>query len=54
VTLLALAPIPLLCGGGRRVADPALRASGLTYRYPEASTDALSAIDLRVEPASLW
>jgi len=32
------------------VADPALRASGLTYRYPEASTDALSAIDLRVEP----
>jgi energy-coupling factor transporter ATP-binding protein EcfA2 len=31
------------------VADPALLASGLTYRYPEASTDALSAIDLRVE-----
>ena len=38
-----------VCGGGRRVADPALRASGLTYRYPEASTDALSAVDLRVE-----
>jgi energy-coupling factor transport system ATP-binding protein len=31
------------------VADPTLRASGLTYRYPEASTDALSAVDLRVE-----
>jgi energy-coupling factor transporter ATP-binding protein EcfA2 len=32
------------------VADPALLASGLTYRYPQASTDALSAVDLRVEP----
>jgi energy-coupling factor transporter ATP-binding protein EcfA2 len=32
------------------VADPALRTSGLTYRYPEASTDALSAVDLRVDP----
>ena len=32
------------------MADPALRASGLTYRYPGASTDALSAVDLRVEP----
>ena len=31
------------------MADPALRASGLSYRYPEASTDALSAVDLRVE-----
>jgi energy-coupling factor transporter ATP-binding protein EcfA2 len=32
------------------VADPALRASGLTYRYPEASDDAVRGIDLRVEP----
>jgi energy-coupling factor transport system ATP-binding protein len=32
------------------VADPALRASGLTYRYPGAADDALRAIDLRVEP----
>ena len=31
---------------------PSLRASGLTYRYPEAATDALRDIDLRVEPAS--
>ena len=28
----------------------ALRASGLTYRYPGAAEDALRAIDLRVEP----
>jgi energy-coupling factor transporter ATP-binding protein EcfA2 len=32
------------------VADSALRASGLTYRYPEASDDAVRGIDLRVEP----
>jgi energy-coupling factor transport system ATP-binding protein len=32
------------------VADPALHASGLTYRYPEASDDAVRGIDLRVEP----
>ena len=32
------------------MADPALRSSGLTYRYPEAARDALSDIDLRVEP----
>jgi energy-coupling factor transport system ATP-binding protein len=31
------------------VAD-ALRASGLTYRYPGAAADALRAVDLRVEP----
>jgi energy-coupling factor transport system ATP-binding protein len=31
------------------VADPALRASGLTYRYPEAARDALRDIDLRIE-----
>jgi energy-coupling factor transporter ATP-binding protein EcfA2 len=32
------------------VADPALRAEGLSYRYPEAATDALRGVDLRVEP----
>jgi energy-coupling factor transport system ATP-binding protein len=32
------------------VADPALRAGGLTYRYPGASRDALRGVDLRVEP----
>jgi energy-coupling factor transporter ATP-binding protein EcfA2 len=31
------------------MADPALRTSGLTYRYPEASSDALRGVDLRVE-----
>ena len=31
------------------MADPALRASGLTYRYPEAGRDALSEVDLRIE-----
>jgi energy-coupling factor transporter ATP-binding protein EcfA2 len=32
------------------VADAALRASGLSYRYPGARADALREIDLRVEP----
>jgi energy-coupling factor transport system ATP-binding protein len=32
------------------VADPALRASGLTYRYPDAAEDAVRGINLRVEP----
>jgi energy-coupling factor transport system ATP-binding protein len=32
------------------VADPALRTSGLTYRYPEASEDALRGVNLQVEP----
>jgi energy-coupling factor transport system ATP-binding protein len=32
------------------VADPALRASGLTYRYPGAGEEALRDVDLRVEP----
>jgi energy-coupling factor transport system ATP-binding protein len=31
------------------VADPALRTSGLTYRYPEAPSDALRGIDLHLE-----
>jgi energy-coupling factor transporter ATP-binding protein EcfA2 len=31
------------------VADPALRAGGLTYRYPDAPRDALHRLDLRVE-----
>jgi energy-coupling factor transporter ATP-binding protein EcfA2 len=31
------------------VADPALRTSGLTYRYPDADRDALLEVDLRVE-----
>jgi energy-coupling factor transport system ATP-binding protein len=32
------------------VADPALRTSGLTYRYPEAEREALRNVELRVEP----
>jgi energy-coupling factor transporter ATP-binding protein EcfA2 len=32
------------------VADPALRASGLSYRYPGAGADALREVELRVEP----
>jgi energy-coupling factor transport system ATP-binding protein len=32
------------------VAEPALRTTELTYRYPEASDDALRGIDLRIEP----
>jgi energy-coupling factor transport system ATP-binding protein len=32
------------------VAEPALRTSGLTYRYPDAERDALRQVDLRVEP----
>ena len=32
------------------MADPALRASGLTYRYPDATRDALRNIDLQIEP----
>jgi len=32
------------------VAEPALRASGLTYRYPGAPREALRDVDLRVEP----
>jgi energy-coupling factor transport system ATP-binding protein len=32
------------------VADAVLRASGLSYRYPEAAADALREVDLRVEP----
>jgi energy-coupling factor transport system ATP-binding protein len=32
------------------VADPALLASDLTYRYPDAQRDALRNIDLRIEP----
>jgi energy-coupling factor transport system ATP-binding protein len=32
------------------VADPVLRASGLTYRYPDAAADALGGIDLAVDP----
>jgi energy-coupling factor transport system ATP-binding protein len=32
------------------VADPALLSSGLTYRYPDATSDALNAVDLRIEP----
>ncbi|HSD23050.1 MAG TPA: ATP-binding cassette domain-containing protein [Solirubrobacterales bacterium] len=30
--------------------DPAFRAGGLTYRYPDAVRDALRRLDLRVEP----
>jgi energy-coupling factor transport system ATP-binding protein len=32
------------------VAEPALRASGLTYRYPGAEGEALRSVDLSVEP----
>ena len=32
------------------MADPALRASGLTYRYPDAERDALREVDLHIEP----
>jgi energy-coupling factor transport system ATP-binding protein len=32
------------------VAEPVLRASGLSYGYPEADVDALRAIDLTIEP----
>ena len=32
------------------MADPVLRSRGLTYRYPEATHDALRGVDLRVEP----
>ncbi len=32
------------------MADPALRAAGLAYRYPDAARDALRDLDLRVEP----
>ena len=32
------------------MADAVLRASGLSYGYPEASADALRAIDLSIEP----
>jgi energy-coupling factor transport system ATP-binding protein len=32
------------------MSDPALRARGLSYRYPEGTEDALRGIDLRVEP----
>jgi energy-coupling factor transport system ATP-binding protein len=32
------------------MADPALRAEALTYRYPGAARDALRGVDLRVEP----
>ena len=32
------------------MADAALRSSGLTYRYPDAASDALRDVDLRVEP----
>ena len=32
------------------MADAALRSSGLTYRYPDAVSDALRDVDLRVEP----
>jgi energy-coupling factor transporter ATP-binding protein EcfA2 len=32
------------------VSDAILKASGLTYRYPGAEADALSGVDLRVEP----
>jgi energy-coupling factor transporter ATP-binding protein EcfA2 len=32
------------------VPDAALHSSGLTYRYPDAATDALRGVDLRVEP----
>ena len=32
------------------MAEAALRSSGLTYRYPDAVSDALRDVDLRVEP----
>ena len=32
------------------MADAVFRASGLTYRYPEASSEALSEVDLLVDP----
>ena len=38
------------CGGGARVAEAVLRASGLSYAYPGGRADALRGVDLRVEP----